>query len=323
MRRLTRRQGLATAGLVIVAVSFVTLDVSGGGLRDAHGGARGALGALYRGTDAVLGPARRFVQGVPNVDRNQATIDALRRQNAQLRAQVDVDAANATTAAQLATLHLAAAAGGFTIAPARVIAFGPGAGFDWTATVDVGRSSGIAVDQTVIDGDALIGRVLHVDSSSSVILLAADPGSGVGVRDTRDGELAVATGAGAGGFTLSPLDPSADLRVGDELVTGPAGQSTYAAGLRLGTITAVRVAADGTTTASVRPAVTETTIDLVGVVLAAGPATAPRAAIVPSPATGSTSAAASTSGAAATTPAAASPAPSAAAPAPAAQAAGR
>ena len=265
--------------LALVAICFATLDVAGGDLRNAHSGARGLLGGLYRATDSVLGPARRFVQGVPNVSSNQATIDQLKRQNAQLQKQLASSNADATTDAQLAKLRLAATTDGFTITPARVIAFGPAQGFDWTATIDVGTSSGLAVDQTVTDGVGLVGRVLHVDASSSVILLAADPGSGVGVRDTRSGELAVATGAGTDGFVLSPLDPKTALRVGDIVDTGPAGQSTFAAGLEVGTITAVRVSSDGTTTATVRPTVSPTAVDLVGVIIATTPQNAPRAAI--------------------------------------------
>lgn len=267
--------------LAVVALVFITLDLAGGGLANAHGGARGALGSLYRGTDGALGPVRRFVQELPSVGSDRAKINALTRQNDQLRAQLAADTTDAATAKRLAALQLAANTVKAPIAAARVIGYGPGQGFEWTATIDVGRGSGIAVDQTVTDGSGLVGRVLHVDASTSVVLLAADPGSGVGVRDERTGELGVATGSGTKGFTVSPLTPGADLRVGDELQTGPAGQSTYAAGIPLGTITAVRSAGDGTTSATVRPATSPTALDVVGVIVTASPATAPRAALTP------------------------------------------
>ena len=60
MRRLTRRQRTAALVLAVLALCFITLDLGGGGLRSAHTGVRGTLGALYRGTDAMLGPVRRF-----------------------------------------------------------------------------------------------------------------------------------------------------------------------------------------------------------------------------------------------------------------------
>ena len=60
------------------------------------------------------------------------------------------------------------------------------------------------VGQTVTDGAGLVGRVLHADASTSVVLLAADPGSGVGVRDVRTGEIGVAHRAGRATVSRSP-----------------------------------------------------------------------------------------------------------------------
>jgi rod shape-determining protein MreC len=281
VRGLDRRQRIAAIALAVVAVLFVTLDVSAGSLREAHSGARGLLGSLYRGTDTVLGPARRFVQGIPDVSSDRTKIAALNKENAQLRQQVAQNAADASTAARLDKLQLAADAGNFSIVPTKVIAFGPGDGFEWTVTVDAGTGSGLTVGQTVTDGVGLVGRVLHVDSTTSVVLLAADPGSGVGVRDVRTNELAVVSGRGTGGFGLSPLQPAANLRVGDELETAPAGQSTYAPGLLVGKVASVRVSSDGTTTATVTPATSPTALDVVGVIVSEGASSASRAALTP------------------------------------------
>ena len=253
--------------LAAVALCFITLDLGGGSLREAHSGVRGTLGALYRGTDAVLGPARRWTEGVPSAGTNRGTIDDLRSENARLRGRITALEADQRTAAQLAMLRRAAATGGHTLLPARVIAFGPGQGFDWTVTLDVGTGDGVQVGQTVTDGDGLVGRVLHADSSTSVVLLAADPGAGVGVRDVRTGELGVASGQGADGFSLAPLNPHATIDVGDQLVTGPNGASSYVAGILVGTVTTVRASADGTVRATVHPTTSPTAVDLVAVVL--------------------------------------------------------
>jgi rod shape-determining protein MreC len=255
--------------LAAVAVVFLTIDLTGSGLRGAHGGVQGALGALYRGTDGVLGPVRRFVQGVPHAASNRDTIDRLRRENAQLHERLAQDAAGASLNLDLSRLPS-------TSVPARVIALGPGSGFDWTVTLDVGRHNGVQDGETVTDGVGLVGRVLHTSASTCIVLLAADPGSGVGARDTRTGELALATGQGTSGFAVSPLDPATRISVGDQLVTGPAGASTYVAGLALGTVTSVRTSADGTTVAHVRPAVSPTALDIVGVIMTAPAAEAAR-----------------------------------------------
>src|SRR4051794_490376 len=132
MRRLTRRQRISALVLAAVALCFATLDLGGGALRDAHDGVRGTLGSLYRGTEAGLGPVRRWVEGVPTAGTNQQRIADLRRQNAALRRRIDQLDTDRRTGDQLAALQKAADGSGNVLLPARVVALGPGQGFDWT-----------------------------------------------------------------------------------------------------------------------------------------------------------------------------------------------
>lgn len=270
--RLTRRQRFAALVLAVVAACFITLDLSGGGFQSAHTGVRGSLGALYRGTDNVLGPARRWLQGLPSAGRNQAKIEGLEHENAQLRGQLAGTMTQAADAAKLAQL------GSLSFGPliaARVIAIGAGQGFDWTVTLDKGVKDGIAIGQTVTDGSGLVGRVLHADQTSSVVLLAADPGSGVGSRDGRSGEVGIVTGAGTDGFTFRPLNPEAKLRVGDHLVTGPSRDTSYVPGLAIGTISSITSSTDGTVSAHVDAASSPTSLDILGVITTAPTSTTP------------------------------------------------
>lgn len=264
MSRLSTRQRAAAAALLIVALAFCVLDVAGAPLAGAKGGVRGVFGSLYRGTDAALGPVRRAFTGGDGDASLQASNADLQRQNAQLRQRL-ADAAAVTGLDQVAgTLDV-------PVHAARVVATAPGEGFEWTVTISAGADEGVRVDQTVVAGDALVGRVLHVDRATSVVLLAADPGGGVGVRLERSSQLGVVTGRGTGGMSLTPLDPGADVRAGDVLRTGPAGATTFVAGLRVGTVTAVAHHADGSTTATVQPAVSPTGLDVVGVLMTAPP----------------------------------------------------
>lgn len=282
MRRLTRRQRVAALVLAALALCFVTLDLGGSSMQSAHGGVRGALGSLYRGTDSVLGPVRRFVQGVPHAGSDGDRVRALEHENAVLRKQVADAEVDRATAARLAKLRLAASDGHYRVVPARVVALSPAEGFDWTVTLDCGTANGVRVGQTVTDGDGLVGRVLHANRSTSTVLLAVDPGSGVGARDLRSGQLGIATGAGHDGYSFRPLDPQARLRVGDRLSTGPAGSSSFVAGLAVGVVRAVRVSADGTTLATVAPEVSADSLDLVGVIVSGGRSGTSRGAVPPS-----------------------------------------
>jgi rod shape-determining protein MreC len=268
-RRLTRRQRLAGTLLALVAVGFIVLDLGGGGLESAHSGVRGSLGALYRGTDSVLGPVRQWLQGLPSAGTNESKIDDLRAENARLRGTLAADQAAKAEAAQSARLQGMAViqAAGAHVIVAKVVSIGAAAGFDWTVTLNKGSQDGLGAGQTVTDGVGLVGRVLHADRASSVVLLAADPGSGVGARDQRNGEIGVANGAGSGGFTFRPLYPQAKLKVGDHLSTGPGAETSFVSGLAIGTVASVTTSADGTTTAHVKPASSPTSLDLVGVVV--------------------------------------------------------
>jgi rod shape-determining protein MreC len=267
MRRLTRRQQIGAAALTLVALLFISLDFTGGSLRSARGGATGALGSVYRGTDSVIGPIRRFVQGVPDVADNRSKIAALQQQNDVLRRRLADTQLDAGSAKRLNDLQLQADSAGWQILPARVIATGPGAGFEWTVTVDVGSREHVLVSQTVSDGFGLVGRVIAVHHTTSVVLLAADPTAGVGVRDTRSGELLLAAGNGSRGITAAPLDDNVDVKVGDHLVTGPAGQTTFVNGIEVGVITKVSRSIAGTITATVRPTAPQAGLDLIGIVL--------------------------------------------------------
>lgn len=281
MRQLTRRQRTAALVLAALCLCFITLDLGGGSLAEAHSGVRGVLGGLYRGTDSVLGPARRFLQGLPTAGTNEAKIQSLTAENARLKAQLGARSRAAQVAADVQHLQRAADGGNHVVLPARVLALGPGAGFDWTVTLDVGTGAHVRAGQTVTDGRGLVGRVLHVDADTCVVLLTADRGSGVGVRDDRNGEIGVATGQGVGGYSFAPLRPSADVRVGDHLTTGPSHASSYVAGLSVGTVTAVRRSADGTVRATVRPATSATALDIVGVIVDTPSGLADRVALKP------------------------------------------
>lgn len=279
--RLSQRQRVAAITLAVLAAGFIALDLGGGSLQSARGGVRGLLGSLYRGTDTVLGPVRRFVAAVPHAASDQDRMHRLEQQNARLHARLTHAKADRTTERQLRRLRLAARSGGYRIVPGRVLATNPAEGFDNTVTIDVGSSSGVRAGQSVIVASDLIGRVLHADPATSVVLLTTDRDSGVGARDQRSGQIGVVTGAGTGGYTFRPLDPRAGVRAGDTLITGPGRASSFVPGLTIGTVRSVGTATDGTPVASVDPAVSVTSLDLVGVVLVGGHSGAARPPIRP------------------------------------------
>lgn len=272
-RTLTQRQRRAAIALALVAALFITVDVAAAPFRDARGGVTGVLGSLSRATDSVVGPVRRFLQGVPNVGANRERIATLEQQNADLRRQLVDQTLDQASADQVAALQLHADATGLPVLPGKVIATGPGQGFEFTVVIDVGGPDGVVVGQTVTAGAGLVGRVVDVQESSSTVLLIGDAAAGIGVRNLRTGELGVLRGTGTGSLVLSPLDPGADLQAGDQLVSGPAGESTFVADLLVATITSASRAPSGAVTATAAPAASLTGLNVIGVLLTATPTT--------------------------------------------------
>jgi rod shape-determining protein MreC len=266
MRRLTRRQRLAAAVLTVLALIFISIDFTGGSLGGARGHTTGAMGALYNGTDAVLGPVRRFIQGVPDVGSNRSRIAQLQADNDRLRRQLSESQVDAATETQLKALQLQASSANLPILPARVIATGPGAGAQWTVTVDVGSAEQVLVGQTVTNGVGLVGRVLTVQRNSSVILLESDPDAAVGVRDSTTGSLFLAKGAGVHGLRATSLASGATAKVGDAMLTGPATDTTFVANLMVATVTSVSSGADGVLSLQLKAAAAQTDLNLLGII---------------------------------------------------------
>ena len=277
----TRGQRRAVILLLLLSVVLITLDHRG----DAFGGIRSAAHSVVDpaqdGVTTLVAPVGRFFGGLGDLTESSRKIDALQNENAELRRQLRESELSVTRSDELQRLKLLSGQGGFTVLPALVTGLGPSIGFEWTVTVDAGRRDGLRPDQTVIDSDGLVGRVKQVEESSAVVVLAVDPGSAVGVRVAGGNALGVAAGNGLGPLTYTPLDPATRVRVGDRLLTGPYGGSTYVAGLPVGEVT--KVSGDPgapAREATVTPYVSFASLDLVGIVLAA-PRADPRDRLAP------------------------------------------
>ena len=291
----TRRQWQAIALLLVVSLVFVTLDFRSGAMSGARSGTEAVFSPVQRGLTSVFAPVGRFLGGIGDIGQSHGRIKELERQNADLRRQLRESELTSARATELQRLSLIAGTGRLRVVPATVVSFGPSLGFEWAVTIDVGSVDGVRPDMTVINGDGLVGRVKRVGSTSSVVVLLTDPESAVGVRIAGSNQLGLANGTGLRPLSFSALDPQSQVRVGDRLLTGPYGGSTFVAGVPVGRVISVSGDTSGTgRDATVQPFVSVSTLDLVGVVLTAPrtdprdsllPAAAPTSTATPSPAT--------------------------------------
>jgi rod shape-determining protein MreC len=282
-----RRTRLVLGVLLIVAIALITLDFRDGGSSPARGVGADIFGPIERVTHDVTDPVASLFDSVTGGPSAQGTITSLQRQNAELRAELSAAQLTKTARKQLAQL-LQMDAGAYRIVAANVIA--AGGGFSDTVTLDAGSNDGIKPDETVLNGSGLVGTVTQVSADTSTVLLASDASSLVGVQLAGGGEIGEVSGtgksmSGSALMRLSLFDANAVLHAGQQIVTyASINDRPQVPGVPVGTIVSVSGNAGALTqTAVVRPAVTFTSLGVVGVVVQA-PRHNPRNSILPRPA---------------------------------------
>jgi rod shape-determining protein MreC len=209
----------------------------------------------------------------------------LQREIVQLRAQVTMSRLSKSEYAQLQRLLQLAGRGGYRVVAARVVAAGPA--YENTVTIDAGSADGIKPEETVLNGDGLVGTVTSVSIHTSTVLLDTDASSTVGVRVAGTGQIGAVTGtgrsqSGPAALRLQVFDANAVLRPGEQLVTfGSRNGRPYVPGVPVGVITRVRASASALTKiAYVRPYADNGALGVVGVVIVP-PRTNPRFSVLP------------------------------------------
>jgi rod shape-determining protein MreC len=281
-----RRTRLVLGVLLIIAIALITLDFRDGGASPARRLGADVFGPVEGVAHDVTDPVASVFDSITGGSSAQGTIASLQRQNAELRAALSAAQLNKAAGKQLAQL-LQLDAGGYKIVPANVIA--AGGGYSDTVTLDVGSADGIKLDETVLNGSGFVGLVTQVSAHTSTVLLASDASSVVGVQLADSGEIGAVSGtgkslAGSALLRLSLFDANAVLHPGQQVVTyASVGDKPQVPGVPVGTIVSVNSSAGALTqTAMVRPAVTFTSLGVVGVVVQV-PRHNPRTPILPRP----------------------------------------
>jgi rod shape-determining protein MreC len=309
----TRRTRTVLGVLLLLAIALITIDYRGGDdspLRGLRGAGAAIFGPIESVAAAVVHPVGDTIGAFADAPGAQRRADRLEKENQRLREQLRAEKLDGSRADQLDRLLGAAGLGGYKVVAARVISAGQG--FEDTVTLDVGTSSGVRRDMTVMTGDGLVGRVTRVGPSTATVLVATDPYSSIGARLEDSQEIGIIQGLGSrrvdGGGTplgFQLLDSNAPLQPGQRIVTfGSEGDRPYVPGVPIGVIQRVeKTPGSLTRTAYVTPFVHFTRLDVVGVVVAP-PKTDPHDAVLPpkpapvptgTPAPGSTPAPRSTS----------------------------
>jgi rod shape-determining protein MreC len=284
--RNTRRARLVLTLLLLAAFTLITLDYRSNSLNGVRSAASTVFGPIEDGLSDVTHPIGSWFDSIGHLGSYKSQNNALKRQVAGLENQLHLTALQRSELAQdQKILHLAGLAQ-FTVVAARVTAYGGGLNFDETATINIGSRNGIKPNQTVIDGDGLVGRTIVVGRSTSTILLASDPTFTVGARlEGKQLELGSVTGGGRNKpMTLQLLNNQLPLTVGEQLVSEGDSENhdrPFVPEVPIGRITHVSPLNGGLAEmATVAPYVDFTAIDIVAVVIRA-PKSIPHDSLLP------------------------------------------
>jgi rod shape-determining protein MreC len=188
-RRQVRRRRAILALLVAASLTLLSISFQGG-LRGFQDGAGTIFGPVEYAAGRALKPARDLVNWFDETFRARGRNRQLTAQVRDLRAQVAGAAAIKAQNRQLRGLlglHRSGAipASSKTVS-AEVVLRSPTLWYS-TVTIDAGSSSGVRVDDPVVNGDGLVGRVTAVAHSSSEVTLITDHTSAVSGTVVPDG----------------------------------------------------------------------------------------------------------------------------------------
>ncbi|GAA0590386.1 rod shape-determining protein MreC [Kribbella sandramycini] len=283
--REVRRRRTVLVLIILACFTLIVLDArrsAGSPVEPLRTGAAAVFGPLESTASSARQPVDNLRDRFAELDRLQAENEKLKTDNDQLRQQLNTTDYTRNRAAELDRLLRLAPK--FTMTPARVIGMGSAQSFSHTVTIDAGTADGVRVDQTVLNGSGLVGRVVRTTQGTSTVLLIGDRNSTVGGRLNSTMALGFVSGRGEVGGTLDYklVDLKARPRAGDRIVTwGSSGNAPYVPGVPIGVVTSVTATAGALgSTAIIKPYVDPTRIDTVGVVTGP-PARAPRGQLKP------------------------------------------
>lgn len=279
------RSRLLLVLLLVSALFLITLDLRGVNLA---GSMRSVVAKLIspveRLSSSLFSPIGNFVGDLRNIGQANEKIEQLNKELELLKSKEVLDEDMVGQLNQLKNVLDLAGRGGYKVVAAKVINRGSVSSFKETITIDVGSTSGVTRNMTVISDGGLVGVVKSVSSNSSIVLLMNDPSFRIGVRIAGTQSIGILSGQGGNTYLLQLLDATGVINLGDKLVArGSDNGRPFVPGVPVGTVVEVQSNSSSITqNADVKASANLDRIGVVAVVVSP-PKNDPRDSLIPQP----------------------------------------
>jgi rod shape-determining protein MreC len=271
--------------LLVSSLFLITLDLRGVNLA---GSIRGSVATVFSPVETLFSklfsPIGNFAGDIRNIGQANEKIERLNKELELLKSKEILDEDMVGQLNQLKNILDLAGRGGYKVVAAKVINRGSSATFKETITIDVGSSSGISRNMTVISDGGLVGVVKSVSSDTSVVLLMNDPSFKMGVRIAGTQSIGVLSGQGGNSYLLQLLDATGEIKLGDKLVArGSDGGRPFVPGVPVGTV--VEVQSNSSSITQNADVTASANLDRIGIVavVVSPPKFDPRDSLIPKP----------------------------------------
>jgi rod shape-determining protein MreC len=273
-----RRRRAVLILLVVLSLLLLTAYFGEAPSGRLHGVQRAFLtvvSPIQDGANKALKPVRDLFGSISDTFHAKSQRNELRKQLNALRRQVVADQGEKRSYRQLLSLYHVDQLGIAQYHPVTATVFGKSPNIWYaTVTIDKGESSGVRVNDPVINGEGLVGKVAQVASDASQVDLITDSSMGVSARiGTSSATGIVQPKVGdPSNLLLEYLPANTQANGGEYVVTSgtvaSGDESLYPPGLVIGQVSSTNEEG-GYTSVNVHPAADLHNLDTVQVLTAA------------------------------------------------------
>ena len=225
----------------------------------------GVFAEVQRGATMVIGGTRESWENYFALQRVRSDNERLRQEVDRLQIELQRERAAAEQARTLQDMLDLRRALPFATTGAAVIAAGASPDFR-TITIDKGTTDGLRPDMAVLAPQGVVGRIIMPSARAAKVQLLIDRNAAAAALVERSRAQGIVEGIGTERLNLNYVSGTADLKVGDRVVTSGI-EGIYPKGFVIGQIESIQRSAGEYSAVAIRPAVEFSSLEAVLVVM--------------------------------------------------------